>query len=486
MSFMVRLASRPPSQEGESARASLPERASVDPEASFWQHPSGRGYVFRRGDSYHLAKTFIKEAFPNGLVNLLGIWWAPDVATGVWHQLGPTELAGRAYPFCADQWWAGSEGKLSRISVNAGLINDVLHAVTTSIGQVDRQPFEGIPLIDGKFDPLTGKLSPFQLGDFVTWTLPYTYGQVMDSAGAEGQAGERQWLDFLAEGSKQEDINLLQEFFGYCLSGSTEHQKSLWIYGPPGCGKSVIFKVLIAIVGEKRVAVRQAENFRSTFNGDLSGKRLVYFPDYRHDPAHAKAALNFLLTVAGDDPIQIEQKYKAAVLEKLMAKIVWSSNDMPSFPDSTGATLRRIMMLHRQGRTGGTENVDLAEQLIANAASILRWAAEGAKRLTERGRFDGGMLDPKLMQYAARTMNATYAFLQDACVVGAGVEDVKTPKQDVFDAWRRYAAATGHHQRYNRETFAASLMQSVLQCKAVVKGVGEDFVGIAIKTAYRS
>lgn len=480
MTFLV--PPKPPVEGGQAKSAqSVPDGAR----SRFWRHPEGEGSVFRRGDSYHLANVFLEEAFPDGLINLLGQWWAPG-ADHVWHNLGRTELEAKAYRFCSNQWWASAEGKLMPISANSALINDVLHVVTANSGQVDRQPFEGIPLMDGKFDPLTGKLSPFQLGDFVTWTLPYTYGQVMDSADADGQARERQWLDFLAEGSKQEDINLLQEFFGYCLSGSTEHQKSLWIYGPPGCGKSVIFKVLIAIVGEKRVAARQAENFRSNFNADLAGKRLVYFPDYRHDPAHAKAALSFLLNVAGDDPIRVEKKGKDAYLERLMAKIVWSSNDMPSFPDSTGATLRRIMMLHRQGRPGQVENVALANQLIANAASILRWAAEGAKRLTERGRFDGGMLDPKLMQYAARTMNATYAFLQDACVVGAGVEDVRTPKQDVFDAWRRYAAATGHHQRYNRETFAASLMQSVLQCKAVVKGVGEDFVGIAIKTAYRS
>lgn len=482
MAFLVPMGPAMSSREAEPALASPPKEG----EANFWRHPLGKGHIFRRGDSYHLAQTFLREAFPHGLINLLGAWWAPDAATGVWHQLGHTELAGRAYPFCASQWWVGAEDKLVKISANAGLINDVLHVITSSHGQVDRQPFEGIPLLDGKFDPLSGRLSPFQLGDFVTWTLPYTYGQVMDSAGPDGQAGERQWLDFLAEGSTDNDIALLQEFFGYCLSGSTKHQKSLWIYGPPGCGKSIIFKVLIAIIGEKRVAARQAENFRSNFNADLVGKRLVYFPDYRHDPAHAKAALGFLLNVAGDDPIRMEKKGKDAYLERLMAKIVWSSNDMPSFPDSTGATLRRIMMMHRQGRAGQVENTDLAEQLIANAPSILRWAAEGAKRLAERGRFDTSMLDAKLMTYAARTMNATYAFLQDACVVGQGVELVTTSKQDVFDAWRRYAAATGHHQRYNRETFAASLMQSVLQCKAVVKGVGEDFVGIAIKTAYRS
>lgn len=445
--------------------------------APCWKHPSAKGsWIFRRGDTYHLSRVYAKTVHPRGLINLLGIWWAPQ-DNNIWRMLESHDLRDSVYRFAARQFWQGKEGA-SLIAANAPLVDQIIDALSAFVGRGDKQPYDGIPLQDGKLDPLTNVVTPFELEDFANWTLPF-------SSSALTLGPPTRWLSFLQEGFSSADIDLLQEFFGYCLSGSTKYQKSLWIYGEPGCGKSIIFKVLIAIVGRERTAIRKSENFRSNFNGDLLGKRLVYFPDYRHEPKSAGAALSFLLTVVGDDPIQIERKYKEAVQEMLMAKVVWSSNDMPVFPDTAAASLRRFMVMHRKKPANFVEDPGLADTLLAEAPQILQWATVGAKRLALRGRFDSGMLDAKLIRFSARSMNATYAFLEDACILGKGVEGVKVDKQIVFEAWNLYANETGHHKRYNRETFASSLMQTASQLGTKIRGEGECFVNIDVKSKYK-
>jgi P4 family phage/plasmid primase-like protien len=464
--------------DGELAKPAVRVMSEEVDMAPCWKHSTQPGsWIFRRGDSYYFSRVFKHAIYPRGLINLLGVWWTPG-DNFVWQMLDHNELQDAIYRFSAVQFWAGAEGKIHRVSANARLTQDILHALSAGVSRASKSPFDGIPLRDGKLDVMTGKVTPFTLEDFVTWTLPF------HAADLTRDGAPSKWLNFLHQGFSDQDIELLQEFFGYCLSGSTKHQRSLWIYGDPGCGKSIIFKVLIAIVGRERTTIRKSENFKSNFNGDLLGKRLIYFPDYRHDPASAKAALSFLLTVAGDDPIQIERKYKEAVHEMLMGKIVWSSNDMPVFPDSTGASLRRFLVIHRKKHEGIVEDPNLTDSLLAEAPQILQWATIGAKRLALRGRFDADMLDGKLMRHAARSMNATYAFLEDACMIGPGVTGQRVAKQTVFDAWRAYAAETGHHQRYNRETFAASLMQSAAQLGTKVKGADEDFVNINVRSKY--
>ena len=68
--------------------------------------------------------------------------------------------------------------------------------------------------------------------------------------------GCRRWQQFLNDlwGDATAPVQLLQDWFGYCLLPDTSQQKILAINGPPRSGKSTITRVLRALLGSRNVA----------------------------------------------------------------------------------------------------------------------------------------------------------------------------------------------------------------------------------------
>ena len=64
-------------------------------------------------------------------------------------------------------------------------------------------------------------------------------------------AGCPQINKFLRDVAKPEDIDFLEEWFGYCLTIDVSYQKALMLYGIPGTGKSVLDHYLKRLLGKK-------------------------------------------------------------------------------------------------------------------------------------------------------------------------------------------------------------------------------------------
>ena len=428
--------------------------------------------VHRDGDYLGIARAFAVAAYPRGLRFWRERWWSLETGT-LWHTVEDLDFRAKIYPFVADQRFRRGTRTLP-LPTSKATIDNVIDALKAVAELRPDRIFRGIALADGKIDPLTRSIAPFDADDFVTWTLPFRSDEI------EQQTPEV-WLDFLRQGSSEADIQILKEWFGYCLIGENQLQKTLWLYGPPGCGKSIICKILISILAPERVAVRTDETLKSRYNDDLIDKRLIYFSDYRNDASATQQALKFLLTVGGDDPILIEGKYKTPFTAKVDAKILFTSNEMPMFRDTTSAALRRLMITHRQAWHGPVDP-NLYRKLEAEIRGIFSWALDGARDLLIRGRFDESLLDQKLKHYTARATNATFAFIQDAILFVPGEQ---VTKLEVFDAWRVYAEERGQFQRFNFESFVVSFIQSVKLEHPSIKADGENIYGIAIEQRYQ-
>ena len=62
------------------------------------------------------------------------------------------------------------------------------------------------------------------------------------------------WLEFLDETVQDPDeIEMLQEFCGYCLLGDNRFKKALYVYGPPASGKGVFEDTMANVFGRENV-----------------------------------------------------------------------------------------------------------------------------------------------------------------------------------------------------------------------------------------
>src|SRR5262249_20330824 len=104
-------------------------------------------------------------------------------------------------------------------------------------------------------------------------------------------------------------IDLLQEWFGYCLTPDTRIQKMLMMIGPTRSGKGTIGRILRALVGPGNVAGPTLSSLGGTFGlQPLLGKSLSIISDARLSGRSDTAqVVERLLSLTGEDALTIDR-----------------------------------------------------------------------------------------------------------------------------------------------------------------------------------
>src|SRR5690606_2282021 len=156
------------------------------------------------------------------------------------------------------------------------------------------------------------------------------------------------WEQFLAQvwPEDPEAIAALQEWFGYVLSGRTDQQKILLIVGPSRSGKGTIARVLKELVGRENLAGPTLAGLGTNFGlSTLVGKPLAVISDARLSGNDNSQVVERLLTISGEDTIDIDRKYRAVWTGKLPTRLVVLSTVLPHFCDSSRVITMRVSLL---------------------------------------------------------------------------------------------------------------------------------------------
>lgn len=267
------------------------------------------------------------------------------------------------------------------------------------------------------------------------YSVPYAY---------DAHAPEpRVWLDFLASvwPDDPESIDLIQEWFGYILSGRTDLQKMLVLLGPPRSGKGVIMSVLTAMIGAASVAGPQMGAFASSFGmSQLIGRQLAVIGDARVPARDKDQILEKLLMITGEDTVQVDVKHKEPWNGRLPTRLAILSNDIPTFADESGALAARMLVATTTQSFEGREDRSIKPRILENElAGVLNWALAGLDRLVANGlRFTSPASAEaawSLYREAAQPVNA---FLADRCITGG--PEALTEKNELFKAWSAWCA----------------------------------------------
>jgi putative DNA primase/helicase len=272
------------------------------------------------------------------------------------------------------------------------------------------------------------------------------------------------WLDFLRSvwGDDNESITLLQQWFGYVLSGRMEQQKLLALIGPSRSGKGTIAGVLTQLLGGDNVANPTMASLSSNFGlMPLIGKPLAIVSDARLGNSPADAVVERLLSITGEDRLTIDRKYQTHWTGKLPTRFMLLSNELPKFKDSSGVIANRFLILRMTKSWLRNEDRELANKLRPELPSILDWALQGLDTLNQCGRLTEPQSSRDMVVQMQDMASPVSAFVRERCVRTA---NAVVTRDELYAAWKTWAENNGHHAGA-KSTFGRDLHAVVPEIK---------------------
>lgn len=297
-----------------------------------------------------------------------------------------------------------------------------------------------------------------------------------------------EWLKFLEvlwpDGGAGQ-VEALQEWFGYVISGRLDFQKMLAIIGPPRSGKGTIGKVLTELVGAANTAGPTLASLATNFGlQPLLGKTLAVISDARlGGRADLSQVVERLLNISGEDSVTVDRKHKESWTGKIPVRVMMMSNELPRFSDASGTIASRFIVLEHTKSFLGNEDRTLVSRLMAELPGILNWALAGLDRLLARGRFDEPETSKDLGEIMRQTASPYAAFVADQCVVG---EQYETDADEMWAAWSFWCAENGRDRTGTKQWLGRDL-RSVVPGLRTVRPRREDgsrpriYLGVALR-----
>ena len=284
---------------------------------------------------------------------------------------------------------------------------------------------------NGVLDLTSGALLPHDKSLFTTNILPYNYNI---------QARCPSWVAFLDsvfEGDR-ERIALLQEWFGYMMTTSYEHQKIMLMPGPKRCGKGTIGRVMNMLVGDENYSggtllaltddsfIHSLVNKTVMFIGDVAKKVPVNVSDQ---------VTERLKNIAGQDKVPIKRKYLSNLDAYVSARITIAGNHIPKLFDDSGALASRLLVLPFEVSFYNREDLTLFDRLQQDIEGIAMWSLQGLARLKQNGRFTTPQASNDEIEYINESFSPLNQFIKEACELGTRDAVTSTELYNTYTAW---------------------------------------------------
>lgn len=300
-------------------------------------------------------------------------------------------------------------------------------------------------------DLATGKERPHDPKDMISKISPVLY---------DPEAKASIWLKFLDQvmGGDDELINFLQRWAGYSLTGRTDEQCFVFIYGIGGNGKSRFVMPLQAIEGDYgRSITTEALMVRhnggeapSPYIARLLGARMVVASETNEGVRFSESLIKQL---TGEDII-VARHLHAEPFEFIPEFKLWIyGNHKPKVTGQDEGIWRRVLMVPFETTIPKKKrDKNLLDKLYMELPGILTWVVQGCLEWQRAG------LNPPRKVYVAteeyrQENNLVESFVLDNCVV-ADYASVRAA--DIYEAFRKWCIANGEDP-YSQKKFGTLL-----------------------------
>ncbi len=322
--------------------------------------------------------------------------------------------------------WAVKTESESRLRAMVALAQSEPN-VPVAVAEMDADPML-LNVANGTLDLTTGALRPHNRQDLLTKLTPVAYDPAAECPLLV--ACLTRWL-----AGDDASIAFLQRAIGYTLTGRTDEQVLLFLYGLGANGKSVLLELLARLLGEYGV--------KADFNTFLAGRR--------EGPRNDLAALvgarfvaaaeadegrrwdeSTIKAVTGGDTVTARKLYAEFFSFRPTFKPWFSANTKPLVSGTGEAMWRRIRLVpFTVTIPEGERDPHLLERLTTELPGVLTWAVQGCLAWQQHGLGQSPAVREATATYRAES-DVLGGFLEQECQL--------TPEGRCPSAWlhKRY------------------------------------------------
>lgn len=293
-----------------------------------------------------------------------------------------------------------------------------------------------LPIENGIFHFVTHDVKAFDPEEVFTYKL---------NVGYNPEAKCPNFLKFVNQIIRKDDIPLLQEIMGYCLLPGMPFHKIFWFYGPGRNGKDRIILTLEHILGENSCShlnlgeLRESRRFSVA---QLYGKLLNVSsePDTKYP-----IQTNILKTLSGENTIHAELKMKNTRLRfRNVAKLIVVGNKFPKIEDSSIAFWDRVEVLNFPFSFTKKQAIQNIERQWLDKpgekAGIFNWMLKGLYRLQENRVFSTSRTTKETKAEFMRVSDPFSAWLNDCCKI---LPSGQVLNDELYSSYKDYCDALG-------------------------------------------
>lgn len=235
-------------------------------------------------------------------------------------------------------------------------------------------------------------------------------------------------------------INFIQEWMGYTLLPSNRLNKALIMYGDGRNGKGVLQYIWSVILGKHNVSYVDIKYINDGSEIWMTKNKLVNFSADLE--ANQQLDTGIIKRATSEEPITVNEKYKAQYDMPFTAKLVIACNELPYIRNVGAAVKERFLLLpFDRVFTESERDPELKYKLEAEAQQIFSWAVNGLQRLNKRGRFDPPDKCTLASSEYLRDNDVVELWLNEGGYEQVGMESLRG---DVWNNFKEYSFDSGH------------------------------------------
>lgn len=309
--------------------------------------------------------------------------------------------------------------------------NEIIEKIK-DLTPTDRKAFEVDPrylnLNNGILDVFTGELLPHSPDYLFMHQLPCSFDSSADCPRIK---------QFLSEILQEEDMPVIQEWFGYSLYRRYYIKKAVILVGERDTGKSTLLKLFDRLLGKENISGVSLQRLaQDKFSiAHLYNKHINIFDDLSYKDVNDNGAFKI---ATGGGIVTGEFKFGDQFQFENYSKLTFSCNKIPDVKDAEDEAYFGRWIVIQFNKTVTRPDKFLMDKMSTaeEISGLLNFALEGLKRLLEKQEFSYQKSPDEIKAEMMRSGSVVANFVYD-CLEQADGEWIS--KDKMYEAFAIYA-----------------------------------------------